>query len=245
MARNVDDLALLLSVIAGPDRRAPFGAGRPRPPRSPRRWPAPSRAARRDVASTSAARSRSTTRWPPWSRRRRARSQRRRHGGDARPRPVARPTTRSAPCAPGSSRRRSATCSPSTPTRSRPRWPTTSAQASALTGADVALAFERRTAADRRGCASSSSTTTSWCCRSPRCRRSRPTRSTRRDQRAAAGDLPGLDALGVPITATGCPAICVPAGTTRDGLPVGSRSSPRTAPTALLEIAAAFEAAVG
>ena len=46
------------------------------------------------------------------------------------------------------------------------------------------------------------------------------------------------------ITATGCPAISVPAGTTSTGLPVGLQIvAPHGADRFLLEVAAAFEAA--
>ena len=45
------------------------------------------------------------------------------------------------------------------------------------------------------------------------------------------------------ITATGCPSISVPAGTTPDGLPVGVQIvAPHGADRFLLEVAAAFEA---
>jgi amidase len=45
------------------------------------------------------------------------------------------------------------------------------------------------------------------------------------------------------ITVTGCPAISVPAGTTRDGLPIGLQLvAPHGADRRLLEIASAFEA---
>jgi amidase len=44
------------------------------------------------------------------------------------------------------------------------------------------------------------------------------------------------------ITVTGCPAISVPAGTTRDGLPIGLQLvAPHGADRRLLEVAAAFE----
>ncbi len=48
------------------------------------------------------------------------------------------------------------------------------------------------------------------------------------------------------ITVTGCPAIAVPAGTTPDGLPVGVQIvAPHGAERRLLQVAAAFEATVG
>ncbi len=48
------------------------------------------------------------------------------------------------------------------------------------------------------------------------------------------------------ISVTGCPALSVPAGSTRDGLPVGVQIvAPHGADRRLLEVAAAFEAATG
>ena len=105
MARNVGDLALLLSVMAGPDRAYAVRARRPR---------SRVRAARRRHRSPGCGSPCPPTSAAPFEvddrgRRGRVRvrddvRRRRRHRRRGEPRPVARPTTSSAPCGPGSSR---------------------------------------------------------------------------------------------------------------------------------------------
>ena len=130
MARDVADLALLLSVIAGPDPRV-----LPGPLRvgvgllAARRGAAPGPAGRavarprRRLRRRPGGRSRGRVRGPGVHRARRVGRRRRT------PR-CRRRRTPSAPCAPGTSRPSSGTCSPRTPTRSSSRWPTTSAPGS-------------------------------------------------------------------------------------------------------------------
>ena len=150
MARNVGDLALLLSVHG---RARPAGAAGARRPRVAFAPPvAGSLSGLRvalsvdlggafevdhEVAAVVESAGRGARR-------------RRRRGRPTPTRRCRRPRTRSARCGPGTSRRCSATCWPSTPTRSSPRWPTTSAPASTLTGADVARAYRQRTALSER-----------------------------------------------------------------------------------------------
>ena len=64
MGRTVGDVALLLSVIAGPDPRVPLALGRPGSSCSRPRSRAPWRACAWATRSTSAGPSRSTRRWP-------------------------------------------------------------------------------------------------------------------------------------------------------------------------------------
>ena len=179
MARNVGDLALLLSVIAGPDPRAPQALGDPgaavRAAGARARWPGCGSRCR----STSAAPSRSTTRSPRWSspparcspppartvaaaypdlpeaddtfRTLRAWHFQAAFGDAARraPRRVQAVAGRQHPGRRGAHRR-----------RRRPRL-----RAAHRAGGTDARVLRRRT--------------TCWCCRSRRCRRSRPTRSSR------------------------------------------------------------------
>ena len=180
MARNVGDLALLLSVIAGPDPRAPLALGDPGSTFAPPLAGLARRPAGRAVASTSAAPSRSTTRSPRWSSASAAAfAGRGAHGRGGAPRPAAsaddtfrtlrawhfqatlRRAARRAP------RRVQAVARRQHPgggvadrRRRRPR----------LRAAHRARRADARVLRRR---------TTCWCCRSRRCRRSRPTRSSR------------------------------------------------------------------
>ena len=159
MARNVGDLALLLSVMAGPDPRVPHGARRPRH----RVRAAGLRHARR-AAGRAVGRPRRRLRGRRRGRRGRGRVRRRVFAaagatvvGGA-PRPSPRPTTPSAPCAPGTFQARlRRRCSPSTPTTSSSRWPTTSAPAS-TSPAPTSPAPTPSAPPSPSGCASSSPT---------------------------------------------------------------------------------------
>ena len=123
---------------------------------------------------------------------------------------------------------------PSTPTTFKPSLADNIRAGEALTGADVARAYPQRTALVETDARVLRRPTTCWCCRSRRCRRSRPTRSTPTDdQRPADGDLPRLDAVGVPDHGHRLPGDLG----ARPGAPArvcrsASRSSRRTAPTA-------------
>ena len=251
MARNVGDLALLLSVLAGPDPRAPQALGEPGSAFAP---PVSGSLAGLRVALSvdlgGALRGRPRGRrggrvvgvGP--HRRRRVRGRRpprpragRRHvphpAGLALPGQV-RPAARRAP-------RR----------RSRPRWRTTSGRASRSPAPTSPAAYAQRTRPGRDDARvlrrRHGPATTCWCCRSPRCRRSPPTRSSR--PRSTGGRWTSyLDWMRSAyfITVTGCPAISVPCGRTSDGLPVGVQIvAPHGRDRFLLEVAAAFEEAVG
>ena len=245
MARNVGDLALLLSVIAGPDRRTPFALGDPG-----RRFAPPVTGTLGGLrvalsvdlggafevddevaAVVSAAATTFAAPAPRW----------RSATPTCRP-----PTTSSAPCAPGSSRRRSATSSRSTPTRSRPSLADNIRAGEGVTGADVARAFEQRTAVmgTARDFFSTYDVLVLPVSQVP------PFPADQEYPHAINGrpQETYLDWMrsAYLVTVTGCPAISVPAGTTTDGLPVGIQIvAPHGADRALLEVAAAFEAARG
>ena len=246
MARNVGDLALLLSVMAGPDPRAPQALGDPG---------VGLRAAARRLAAGLRVAVVHRPRRAAFEVDHEVRGRRRGSGGrfaaagaDGRRRrtPTSpRPTTPSAPCAPGTS---------------RPSFGALLAE-----HPDDVQAVARRQHPGRRGphrrrrgprlrpahhavgadAACSSPTTTCWCCRPRRCRRSRPTRSS--PPRSTAGRWRP--------TSTGCgrrtssPSPAAPRSRCRPAPPPtgcrsASRSSPRTArDRRLLEVAAAFEQA--
>ncbi len=150
MARNVGDLALLLSVLAGPDPRAPQALGDPgatfAPPVDRVAWPGSGSRCR----STSAAPSRSTTRSPPWWRPRRRPSPPRAPRSTRRTRCWPRPTTPSARCAPGTSRPGSARLLAEHPDAFKPSLADNIRAGESLTGADVARAYTQRTALAER-----------------------------------------------------------------------------------------------
>ena len=171
---------------------------------------------------------------------------RRRRHGRAAPTPTSpRPTTPSAPCAPGTSRPASAALLAEHPDAFKQSLADNIRPASTLTGADVARAYAQRTALSERMRRVLRRRTTCWCCRSRRCRRSRPTRSSR--PRSTAGRWRP--------TSTGCgrrtsspspaaPRSRCPPATPPTACRSASRSSRRTArDRCLLEVAAAFEAA--
>ena len=127
MARNVGDLALLLSVMAGPDRRTPFALSDPGPAFRTSRLRHPQPACGSPCPPTSAAPSTSMTRSPRWCPRPRRRSPPPARPSRRRAPTCLSPTTSSARSGPGSSRPPSASSWPSTPGRSRSPSPTTSA----------------------------------------------------------------------------------------------------------------------
>ena len=246
MARNVGDLALLLSVMAGPDPRAPQALGDPgvvvRAAGRPARWPGCGSRCR----STSAAPSRSTTRSRRWSSGRPAVFEAPGRPSPRRTRRSPRPTTPSARCGPGTSRRGfgallaehpddvQAVAGRQHPGRRAPhrrrRGPRLQPAHRALRADARVLHRPRRAgAADLAGAAVPG----------------RPGVPDR-DQRQADGDLPRLDAGLLPDHRHRLPGDL---GAGRRAPPTGCRSASRSSPPHgadrfLLEVAAAFEAAV-
>ena len=243
MARNVDDLALLLSVLAGPDPRVPLALGDPGAAFAPPVTGLAPGPARRRV---------DRPRRPDRGRRGGGGGRRGdgghpgrggRAGGGRAPGP--RPRRGHLPHAARLDlpSRFPATCSPSTPTSSSRRWPTTSAPARGWAApTSPAPTGSSRPSARPRGCSSR-----------PYDVLLLPTSQVPpfpADQEYPA-DINGkpmatyLDWMrsAYLVTVTGCPAISVPAGRTRDGLPVGVQLvATHGADRRLLDVAAAVEA---
>ena len=216
LARNVGDLALLLSVIAGPDPRVPTALADPGIVVRRRRSAVSSRGLRvavspdlggllevdREVAGV-VEQARRTPRG--------GRGPRRDRPTPTSPRPRTRfRTLRAWLFQAGFGELLAAHPDDDQDTR----WPTTSGPARASPGP---TSPGRTPGAPRwpSGCAASSSRTTCWSCRPRRCRRSRRTRSTPPtiNGRPMATYLDWMRSCYV-ITVTGCPAISVPAGHT-------------------------------
>ena len=155
------------------------------------------------------------------------------HGRRGAPRPLARPTTPSARCAPGTSRRASARCCAEHPDAFKPSLADNIRAGESLTGADVARAYAQRTALSetmRRFFATYDVLVLPVSQVPPfPADQEFPTD----DQRPADGDLPRLDALGVLHHRHRLPGDL---GARRHAPPTAcrsaSRSSRRTAPTA-------------
>ena len=244
MARNVGDLALLLSVMAGPDPRAPQALGDPGSAFAPPL--AGSLAGLRvalstdlggafdvddevaGVVSSSASvftgAGASVVGRPPGP------GRGRRHVPD--PAGLA---------PPGEAR---AACSPSTRTRSSSRSPTTSGRGSRSRAPTSRAPTRQRTALSER----MRQFFTSYDVLVLPVSQVPPFPADQEYPSAINGRpmetyLDWMRAAYL-ITVTGCPAISVPAGHTRDGLPVGIQIvGPHGSDRRLLEIAAAFEAA--
>ena len=184
MARNVGDVALLLSVLAGPDPRAPLALGEPGAAFAP---PLVGTLAGLRVAlsaRTSAARSRSTPRW------RRSSRTPARDGGRRCPRLAGQPDLTLAEETFRTLRAwhfqaRFGTLLDEHPDEFKPSLADNIRAGEPLTGADVARAYRQRTALGGDDARASSASTTCWCCRPARCRPSRPTRSTPRRSTAS------------------------------------------------------------
>ena len=231
MARNVGDLALLLSVIAGPDRNTPFALSDPGARFGPAGERHAGRAAGRPVRRP--------------GRRDRGRRRGRRRGGPHRPRPSPPPAPRW--------RRPRPTCRFADDVfRTLRAWQFQAAFADELaqhpdafkpsladnirageevSGADVARAYAQRTTVmgadarvphDLRRAGAADLEVPPF---------PADQEYPADDQRAGPGDVPGLDAPGYLITVSGCPAISVPAAPPPTVCRSGSSSWPRTAPT--------------
>ena len=244
MARNVGDLALLLSVLAGPDPRAPQALGDPGSAFAPPLAGSLSGLAvalstdlggafevDHEVASIVASSAAVFRVRAPRSRRTPGARRGRRHL----PHPA-----RLAP--PGQVRRR---CSPSTPTSFKQSLADNIRLGEALTGADVARAYTQRTALSERmrGFFETHDLLVLPVSQVP------PFPADQEFPTAINGRpmetyLDWMRAAYL-ITVTGCPAISVPFGRTASGLPVGIQIvAPHGRDRFLLEVAAAFEAAV-
>ena len=151
MARNVGDLALLLSVIAGPDPRAPQALGDPGAAFAPPVVGLAHRAAGRAVGRPRRRLRGRRTRSPRWSSPPAAvLASAGATVSSALPRRCRRPTTPSAPCGPGTSRRCSATLLAEHPDAFKASLADNIRAGETLTGADVARAYAQRTALSER-----------------------------------------------------------------------------------------------
>ena len=245
LARNVGDVALLLSVIAGPDARVPTALADPGTAFAPPLDRRPARPAGRARAPTSAGSSTSTGRSRRVVEEAGARFAAGRCATSSRPTPTSREaedtfrTLRAWLFQAGFGELLAAH-----PDAFKRSLADNIRAGEALTGADVARAYAQRTALTERmrqffGAYDVLVLPTSQV----------PPFPADQEYPAAINGRPMTTYLdwmrsAYVITVTGCPAISVPAGSTSDGLPIGVQIvAPFGADRRLLEVAAAFEAA--